>query len=160
MTKSLIAIFFAFCFVNFAFAENGAISGASLTNRHLNERVALIHSKSDLENYLKLTPSGRSAFRHLSLTNRKIFLDSLVFANAGVGSYNYDVLVSNLKINQVRDILALFGLQDQTAMLFASPNSLIAIGADKKDHMCNTSTGQCTSSPTDICTSNCKVSDF
>src|SRR5690606_7401891 len=77
----------------------------------LDALFAPIRAWSHLENYLE-TPRGLAGpFAALSDRGVKKFLDSLVFTEKGLASFDGDVLVRELSASQIYELLGLFGLE-------------------------------------------------
>jgi hypothetical protein len=88
----------------------------------MDEKLAPIHSKKDLAEYLKVTIGLGSPLNVLPPTKRKSFLSSLVFAHGGLAGYSYREL-EHLKPMQAYQILALFGVQRDTRMITSTESS-------------------------------------
>lgn len=69
---------------------------------------AVVRSRSDLDSYLSYHPD--SAIQALSDGGRDAFLNSLVFTEKGLGSFNFRVLEDELTPTQIHEVLSLFGL--------------------------------------------------
>lgn len=78
--------------------------------------LAPIKSESDLVNYMGNMPKN-SPLRMLSDAGRASFIQSLVFGNKGLGSFNYAVLQNELTPTQIYRVLSLFGMQRTTSLI-------------------------------------------
>lgn len=86
-------------------------SPVSIPGLELDARFARIRSWRELDEYLK-TPSGKaSRFASLSDSGAREFIDSLVFTDLGLASFDGGVLARELGASQIYEILGLFGLQ-------------------------------------------------
>lgn len=74
----------------------------------LTQRAAPIQSVQDLEKHLAENPN--SPLLRLSDAGRTVFLDSLVFTEKGLASFNYKPLENELTPSQIHELLSLFGL--------------------------------------------------
>jgi hypothetical protein len=96
-------------------AENAEDAVDATTRRVLLDvMVAPIHSKAELDSYLETHPD--SPIHRLGASAMRSFLDSLVFARQGLGSYSYTEL-EGMSASDVYQILALFGLQSDTGSI-------------------------------------------
>lgn len=73
-----------------------------------------IHSAADLDAYLRTTSS--SPLDRLSSAARQRFLDSLVFSENGLGSYQYTELEA-LAATEAHEILSLFGAERTISLI-------------------------------------------
>ena len=124
---------------------------------------AQIHSSTDLAAHLRNTRT--SPLNRLSPGAKQRFIDSLVFTENGLGSFQYSDLEAELSPTDIHAILGLFGLEDTTPML---TGARISTDADRaimkrrrddvdwaiKDHMC-AGAGVCNHQPNAYCTINC-----
>lgn len=86
-----------------------------LQRQHVEQALAPIQSRQDLDDYLRQA-SSHSPLNRLSPDARKRFLDSLVFNQNGLVGYRYDDLSAELSATEAYQILSLFGAQ-RTASL-------------------------------------------
>ena len=127
----------------------------------------MIRSARDLQRYLSAT--GTSPLSALSSGARERFLSSITFGAKGISGFHYADLQRELTASQMYDVLRLFGVQKDVAII---PNVRVDTPADKRvirtfpfiakpidggdyrDYRC-ASRATCSQSPGDICTSNC-----
>lgn len=125
-----------------------------------NQPISQIQSARDLDTYLRTTPN--SPLDHLQPAARQRFIDSLVFNESGLASYQYTDLEA-LSPTEVYQILSLFGAERTTSMItkdrgageLAEPTTQqSAPSADHEDHYC---AGRATCDPKigSICMSSC-----
>jgi len=123
---------------------------------------ALIQSSTDLAAHLR--DAGDSPLDRLSTGARQRFIDSLMFTENGLGSYQYSDLEAELSPTEIHAILGLFGLEDSTSML---TGARISTDADReimkrrddddwalKDFWC-AGRGTCLDKSGSACTRNC-----
>ncbi|MDP5211095.1 hypothetical protein [Microbulbifer sp. 2205BS26-8] len=89
--------------------------------------LAPIKNQIDLQTYLASAPIENTPLGALSEAEREIFINSLVFTNKGLASFNYDVLSYGPTATEIYSILALFGAQTITPFL---PGIMIASELD------------------------------
>lgn len=77
--------------------------------------LARIRSAEALDRYLRTHET--SPFDALSEQSRKLFMESLVFTDQGLGSYRYRELEAELSPRQAFELLSLFGAQKTVAQL-------------------------------------------
>ncbi|MGB8625099.1 MAG: hypothetical protein WCD03_02970 [Candidatus Cybelea sp.] len=77
----------------------------------------VIRSQTQLNTNLRLTPKNASPLRYLTPDARERFLASLRFNERGVTTFRYAELQAELSARQIREVLALFGLQRDTSMI-------------------------------------------
>ena len=129
--------------------------------------AGIIRSAHDLQRYLSAT--GTSPLSALSSGARERFLSSITFGAKGISGFHYADLQSELTASQMFDVLRLFGVQKDVAIV---PNVRVDTpadqrvirsfpfiakpidGGDYRDYRC-ASRATCSQSPGDICTSNC-----
>jgi hypothetical protein len=126
--------------------------------------AAPIKSRSDLDEYIRITPKHLSPLQLLSDGGRKRFLDSLVFNENGLAGYDYVDLAMELRPTQAVRVLSLFGAQRTVSMLpfrnVESPLDKEAAGVmqmikdDHKDYYCS-DRATCSSWGGKICMSSC-----
>lgn len=73
--------------------------------------LAPIKSKTQFDQYIKLTPRNVSPLAVLNATNQQKFVSSVTFNESGVTGFNYDVLAKNSSSKQAAAILKLIGMQ-------------------------------------------------
>lgn len=83
--------------------------------------LAPIRSTSELASYLQAHKT--SPFDALSERSRKLFMESLVFTDQGLGSYRYRELEAELSPRQAFELLSLFGAQKTMGYLQFSNGS-------------------------------------
>lgn len=131
----------------------------------LDHLLARIKSESDLKAYLSDVPLKASPLRFMSDTGRERFLDSLVFTELGLASFNYSDLVGELSASEIYEILALFGMQHEVRQLpdvriITRADRLIMARPDNMEHegwpdmLCD-SPGTCVVAEYYLCTKNC-----
>jgi hypothetical protein len=133
--------------------------------------TGIIRSQSDLQQYLSRTAATGSPLSALSSGARERFLSSITFGAKGISGFNFADLQSELTVSQIYDVLVLFGVQKDVAII---PNARVETAADKRvissfqiipgdgdgthtdysGYKC-ASRATCSVSVTDICTSNC-----
>lgn len=77
--------------------------------------LARIRSAEALDRYLRTHET--SPLDALSERSRKLFVESLVFTDQGLGSYRYRELEAELSPRQAFELLSLFGAQKTVAQL-------------------------------------------
>ncbi|MDO0844162.1 hypothetical protein EIQ06_14985 [Xanthomonas campestris pv. campestris] len=101
-------------------AQNVSLSnnalGTSMDRRLLEQEVAPIRSRAELQEYLKFMPA-QSPLKYLSPSNRERFLNSLVFSESGLASYSYQDLEMELNALEAYKVLSLFGQQATVALI-------------------------------------------
>jgi hypothetical protein len=131
----------------------------------------IIRSQSDLQRYLTATATTGSPLSALSSGARERFLSSITFGAKGISGFRFADLQSDLTVSQIYDVLGLFGVQKDVAII---PNVRVETAADNRvmssltvtpteggggdgDYMnyrCS-ARATCSISNSDICTSNC-----
>ena len=130
----------------------------------------IIRSQGDLQQYLAATATAGSALSALSPSARDRFLSSVTFGAKGISGFRYADLQSELTVSQIYDVLSLFGVQKDVAII---PNVRVETAADKRvisafpispgdgggetdytNYKC-VSRATCEVALNDICTSNC-----
>lgn len=81
-----------------------------LSRRDISHRMALIRSRSELGQHISAQGSN-SPLSVLSTGGRTRFIQSLVFTEKGLASFDYSDLRSELTASQVFRILRLFGVE-------------------------------------------------
>ena len=141
--------------------------GTAVTSTSVARPTGILRSARDLQRYL--SAPGTSPLGALSSGARERFLSSITFGAKGISGFRYADLQSELTASQVYDVLRLFGVQKDVAII---PNLRVDTPADKRvisrfpfvakpsdggdyrDYRC-ASRATCSQSPGDICTSNC-----
>jgi hypothetical protein len=77
----------------------------------------VIRAQAQLDRYLRLIPKSASPLRYLTPDARERLLASLRFNERGVTTFRYSDLQAELSAGQIRQILALFGLQRDTSLI-------------------------------------------
>jgi len=95
-------------------AKEVSLDGYPSVEAAMDARLAPIHSKSQLDAYLAVTPD--SPIHTMGESKMKSFLDSLVFSPAGLGSYSV-VELEGMASSDIYAILALFGLQSDASSI-------------------------------------------
>lgn len=85
-----------------------------LLERELAHQLAPIKSETDLRRYQLENVHGGSPIRRLSKGAQERFLQSLVFTDSGLASFDYRDLRAELTATQVHEVLSLFGVQRTT----------------------------------------------
>jgi hypothetical protein len=142
---------------------------AAVTSRGPVTPLGTIRSQSDLQRYLSATASSGTPLSALSSAARSRFLSSITFNEKGITGFHYGDLQSELTASQIFDVLHLFGVEKDVAII---PNvrvetamdrrviSTIIIepqpvdGTDYKGYWCALR-ATCNPSKDSICTSNC-----
>jgi len=101
-------------------AQGQVITGAakatpSITQRDLDKLGAVIKSRDDLARYMAYMPD--SPINKLPVNVKNHFLNSLVFTQAGLGSYSYIDLRDYLNVSEVYQVLSLFGEQHSLGVI-------------------------------------------
>ncbi len=163
MLAAMIGI--AGLFVSGCSSSHGAAAGSPGIVRP----AGILRSRSDLQRYLSATATTNSPLRALSSGARERFLSSITFGAKGISGFRYADLQSELTASQSYEVLRLFGVQKDVAIIpnvradtsadkrviRASPFMAKHIdGSDYRDYRC-ASRATCSQSPGDICTSNC-----
>lgn len=127
--------------------------------------LAPVNSLGQLDLHL-IELSPESPLTLLSPPARKQFVDSLVFGDRGLASFNYDPIVSELSASEAYRLLALFGAQrtiayipglrrassaDEVVMQSVNPNPVVE---DYPGYACS-GRATCSSSMSSICMSSC-----
>jgi len=89
----------------------------------------IIRSQSDLQRYLSATPDSAPPLGLLSSGARQRFLSNLTFNAAGVTGFRYDDLQNELTASQAYSVLALFGFQQDIAII---PHLRVVTSEDKR----------------------------
>lgn len=76
-----------------------------------------IQSRADLQRYLDATPIAESPLSRLSPMGRRRFLEDINFTARGIGGYGLADLEAELTAEDIRDVLALFGLHASSGLL-------------------------------------------
>ena len=95
----------------------------------VDSRLARVKSFEHLEAYLDAGGPAESPFLHLTEDGLKRFIDSLVFTDKGLASFDALVLEAELTSSQAYSLLALFGLQRLAPYL---KNARVESDLDKK----------------------------
>ena len=121
-----------------------------------NKPVPQIQSAKDLDVYLQTART--SPLDRLSVADKQNFLNSLVFTENGLASYQYSAL-ETLSATDMYQILSLFGVE-RTASLITQKNTVSNVepiaesSGDHEGYLCS-GRATCTEAPGNICTSNC-----
>ncbi len=132
--------------------------------------LGVIRSQSDLQRYLSATANSDSPLNALSRGARERFLSSITFNEKGITGFHYADLQTELTASQMRDVLHLFGVEKDVAIIpnvrvetaadrrairsLVDPVGSVGDGTDYKGYWC-ASRGTCNPWPDTICTSNC-----
>lgn len=73
--------------------------------------LAPVKSQADLRQHLQQNARGAIMLRKLSPASYRIFIDSLVFNEKGLASFNYGVLEDELSVSEAYEVLSMFGMQ-------------------------------------------------
>lgn len=84
--------------------------------RELAYQLATIKSQADLQAYVAQRPNA-SPLNSLSPGAKQRFLQSLVFTDLGLASFDYRDLRSELTATQIYQLLGLFGVQRSTSSI-------------------------------------------
>lgn len=95
----------------------------------VDSQFARVKSFEQLEAYLDAGSPAESPFLHLTEDGLKRFIDSLVFTEKGLASFDALVLETELTSSQAYSLLALFGLQRLAPYL---KNARVESDLDKK----------------------------
>ena len=82
--------------------------------------IAPLRSMKDVRIHLRSTPA--SPLLALAPTQRREFINSLVFTQDGLGSYSYEALAHGPSVSEVYKVLALFGAQSEIAAIPGLPS--------------------------------------
>lgn len=82
----------------------------------LDRKMAKVKSKVELNTYISMSKSGENPLDKLSSTARKRFIESLTFNESGITGYRYADLEEELSPSEIKNILALFGTQNNVAL--------------------------------------------
>ncbi len=94
------------------FLAGTAVAGSAPNDAHLP-----IQSEAALQRYLDTTPIAESPLSRLSPMGRRRFLEDVHFTEKGVGGYGYADLLAELTADEIREVLALFGLHASSSLL-------------------------------------------
>lgn len=92
-----------------------------------------IHTRAELDRYLKITPFDQSPLSKLPEGARRRFLGALVWGEKGVGTFNFSDLQQYLTHAQIRRVLALFDLEGFAAAIHGRTNPLTAVGRNARE---------------------------
>lgn len=81
------------------------------------ETYVPIQSRADLQRYLEATPIAESPLSRLSPMGRRRFLEDINFTARGIGGYRFGDLLAELTADEIREVLALFGLRASSGLL-------------------------------------------
>ncbi|KLD76540.1 hypothetical protein FZ025_11950 [Xanthomonas hyacinthi] len=104
---------FFFLYGNTVLAQESKLSdfnASELDQRLIDQQIAPIHSRAELQQYVQTLPSD-SPLRRLTQGARTRFLDSLVFSSSGLASYSYEDIALELTAYEAYKLLMLFGQQ-------------------------------------------------
>lgn len=73
--------------------------------------LAPVKSQADLYQQLQQNTRGMSALRKMSPTSYRLFIDSLVFNERGLASFDYKSVEDELSVSEAYDLLSMFGVQ-------------------------------------------------
>lgn len=96
------------------------MSSINVPGIHADTRIARIQTRSDLEGFLQEAGEA-NPFDFFSPGKKRAFLDSLVFTDKGLGSFDADILRSGLPAKHAYRVLALFGLQRLAPVVLDAP---------------------------------------
>lgn len=108
--------------------------------------LAPIRSRGDLQRYIVKPNIGETPFRYLSSQSLDLFVESLTFTPRGLASFRYAELEAELTPSQIYEVLSLFGVQYLTPQFrYARVETELdqrilempTIMKDYKDHYCN-----------------------
>ena len=105
---------------------SGLLKSAELDNRTLGKEAierqlahvsAPIKTETDLRDYLATSTEGSTRFDALSPGARQRFVQSLVFTEKGLASFDYRDIQSELTASEIYQLLSLFGAQRSTGVI-------------------------------------------
>jgi hypothetical protein len=91
--------------------------------------MGIIRSKYELDRYLAATAGSWSPLDYLSPAARRKFLSSIRYNATGITGFHYDGLQRELTVTQAYQVLALFGAQQDVAII---PHLRIATNEDRQ----------------------------
>jgi len=91
--------------------------GSATAGNPSNEPYMPIQSRADLQRYLDATPIAESPLSRLSPMGRRRFLEEINFTARGIGGYGTADLEAELTAEDIREVLALFGLHASSGLL-------------------------------------------
>ncbi|SEP00325.1 hypothetical protein SAMN02800692_3181 [Luteibacter sp. UNC138MFCol5.1] len=125
---------------------------------------AKIKSLADLYAYESSNPSEANPLTKLSASGRQRFIESLTFNDSGITGFSISDLRSELSVEQIYDVLALFGVQDDIGLIpearsttsrdRAIQQGSVRLPMDYRNYKC-ASRASCRREFDHICTSNC-----
>lgn len=136
-----------------------------LSQRELSNELAPIKSRAQLEAYARINRGVDSPLSALSPGAQKRFLQSLVFSERGLASFDYTDLRIELTATQIYQLLRIFGLERSIGVIpnlrVLTPTDQLVIDAyqsiifDYQDKWCS-SRATCSNRIGDVCVSaNC-----
>lgn len=129
--------------------------GACVTDKDRNANGPQIQSTQELQAYLQATPN--SPLNHLAPDARQRFVNSLVFTDKGLGSFQYSEL-NTLPAADIQQVLTLFGVERTISLIVkdGAPSNAdeIEIIGDRDGYWCS-SFATCSLQAGSICTNNC-----
>jgi hypothetical protein len=173
MKIKAIGLIFSLVLANLASAVNAVEPvKESSQARELAFLAAPIKNAADLQSYLEMTQGRYSPLNKLPKDDRDRFLQSITWNERGVTGFSA-VSFQNSSATEAFQILALFGIQHVTPLVRPAVRSLtdkvilsqkedggattLGEGGPEKDYegyRCS-ARATCSSSPGDVCTSNC-----
>jgi superfamily I DNA/RNA helicase len=146
-------------------AADSSLFERELIEREIANRMAVVRNKAELASYLASAPKN-SPLMLLSKGARQRFLQSLIFTDRGLASFQYSELRSELNASQIYRLLSIFGAQNSTksipglrvesetdAAVYDQVTGLLQPAVDYPDRMCVTP-ATCRKSIDDICIGN------
>lgn len=89
----------------------GEVHEVHIAGLGIDAQIAPIKSRGQLADYLRAHVGPENPLFPLSEREKRIFLESLVFTDRGLASFNAQVLEGALSVSQIYHVLSLFGLQ-------------------------------------------------
>lgn len=91
--------------------------GSAAAEKPSDEPYMPIQSPADLQRYLEATPIAESPLSRLSPMGRRRFLEGIHFTPRGIGGYGTADLEYELTAEDIREVLALFGMRASSGLL-------------------------------------------
>ncbi|WP_152908742.1 hypothetical protein [Stenotrophomonas maltophilia] len=99
-----------------------------LDKRELAQRVAPVKSKAELVLFNAYARHKGTPLERMPAPARQRFLESLVFSETGLASFEYTDLMRNLTPGQIQEVLAIFGAQHSVMAIPGYPPLAEAAG--------------------------------
>lgn len=101
------------------YAKLSDVTPINIPGIDIDARFARIKSWEELQSHMQASDDASDALAKLSPQAEREFLDSLVFTELGLASFNGRVLARELSASQIYELLGLFGLQRMAPLVAA-----------------------------------------